>query len=160
VSPSLPHNTMKIVATNRKAFHEYEIVEKIEAGLSLLGCEVKSIRQGKIDLKSGYVRFSGDEAFLENVNISQYSHTTNLPYEPVRPRKLLLKKSEIKKLTGKVTQKGLSVVPIECYFNDKGMAKVLVALVRGKRQYDKKEVKKRKDIERQMRRDFADKFKT
>ncbi len=149
----------KIVATNRKAFHDYEIIEKIEAGISLLGCEVKSIRQGKIDLKSGYVRFSGIEAFLENVNVSQYSNVTNFPYEPFRGRKLLLKKSEIKKLTAKVTQKGFSVVPLECYFNEKGIAKILIALAKGKKQYDKKETKKRKDVEREMRRNFAEKFK-
>lgn len=152
---------MKIVATNRKAFHDYEILEKVEAGISLLGCEVKSARSGKVNLKGGFVRFlSGGEAYLDGVNIAAYPQTTNIVYEPLRPRKLLLKKNEIKRLIGKTAQKGFSVVPLECYFNDKGIAKILLGLVKGKRQYDKKETKKRKDIEREMRRDFANKFKS
>ncbi len=150
---------MKVIATNRKAFHEYEILEKNEAGISLLGSEVKSLRAGKIDLKSGYVRFSNNEAFLENVNIAGYSYSSNISYDPLRTRKLLLKKKEISRLIGKISQKGYSAIPLECYFNNRGVAKIVISLVKGKRQYDKKETKKRKDIDREMRRDFAERFK-
>lgn len=151
---------MKVVATNRKAIYEYEVIEKVEAGISLLGCEVKSIRSGRINLTGGYVRLTNDEAFLENVNIAAYPNATRVTYDPLRSRKLLLNKSEIKRLVGKVTQKGFSVVPLECYFNSRGIAKILIALVKGKKQYDKKEIKKRRDIEREMRRCIAEKFKS
>ena len=150
---------MKTVAANRKAFHLYEILEKLEAGISLKGCEVKSIRSGKIDIKDGFVSIQNGEALLFNVRIPQYHQSTNLKYDPARTRKLLLNKQEIKRLLGKTTQKGFSVVPVEVYFNKRGIAKVQIALVKGKKQYDKKETKKRRDIDREMRREFADKFR-
>jgi len=156
---------VKIVATNRKAFHDYEIVEKFEAGIALLGREVKSLRAGRMSLKGGWVSIRGtggknSEVWLENVNIPDYPQSaTRVPYDPQRPRKLLLKKSEISRLIGKIAQKNFTLVPLECYFNDKGLAKVEIALVKGKREYDRREEKKRKDIEREMRRGFGEKFK-
>lgn len=152
---------MTKIASNRRAFYDYEIIEKFEAGLSLLGREVKSLRAGRMNLAGGYVSFRPDGAWLDNVNIADWPQAakTGVPYEPLRTRKLLLKKNELRRLVGKTTQKGLGVVPLECYFNKRGIAKIEIALVQGKREYDKKEAKKKKDLAREMRRDFAEKLK-
>jgi len=129
--------------------------------MGLLGREVKSLRSGRLNLAGGYVSIRPDGAWLENVNIADWPQAakTGVPYEPLRSRKLLLKKSELKRLIGQTAQKGLSLVPLECYFNKRGIAKIQIALVKGKRQYDRKEAKKKKDLTREMRRDFAEKFK-
>ncbi len=157
---------MKIIATNRKAFHDYEIVEKFEAGIALLGREVKSLRAGRMSLKGAWVSIKKnahgkDEVWLEKAHIPDYPMASSrVPYEPERPRKLLLKKSEISRLIGKISQKNFTLVPLECYFNNKGLAKIEIAFVRGKKEYDKREDIKRRDVERQMRREFRGRFKS
>ncbi len=149
---------VKVVCRNKKAYHDYTIESKIEAGLVLSGPEVKSLRAGKANLKDGYVNIDDKgEAILHNVHISQYSHATHNPNEPLRIRKLLLHKRELKKLIGKLHEKGLALIPLSIYFNDRGKAKVELGLARGKRQYDKRVALKKKqsdrEVERAMRRD-------
>ncbi|MFC1566270.1 SsrA-binding protein SmpB [bacterium] len=143
---------MKAVASNRKAYHDYFIVEDFEAGIQLIGQEVKSLRAGKANLKDSYVRFKNEEAFIVKMHISRYSHATrDDDYEPERTRKILLHKREISKLMGKVKEKGLSVVPLEIFFNKRGYAKMKIALVKGKKLYDKRETIKKRDLEREMK---------
>ena len=149
---------VKIVCRNKKAYHDYAIETKLEAGMVLSGPEVKSLRAGKANLKDGYVQINErGEAILHNVHISQYSHATHNPNDPLRVRKLLLHKRELKKLIGKLQEKGLALIPLSIYFNDKGKAKVELGLARGKRQYDKRAALKKKqsdrEVERAMRRD-------
>lgn len=136
------------VATNRKAFHDYEILDKVEAGMVLKGTEVKSLREGKVNLKDSYVIFKDGEAFLLNTHISPYTHGNIENHDPERTRKLLLNRREIEKLTGTVTQKGLTVVPLRIYFRDH-RAKVEVAVVRGKKLFDKRETERRKQADRE-----------
>jgi SsrA-binding protein len=148
----------KIVCQNKKAYHDYHIEQKIEAGMVLNGPEVKSLRAGRANLKDGYVRIDEKgEAILHSVHISSYSFATHNPNEPVRMRKLLLHKREIKKFIGKLQEKGLALIPLKIYFNSKGKAKVELGLARGKRQYDKRAALKKKqsdrEVEREMRRD-------
>ncbi|MBW3671189.1 MAG: SsrA-binding protein SmpB [Acidobacteria bacterium] len=138
----------RAVATNRKAYHEYEILDKIEAGMVLQGTEVKSLRDGKANLKDSYVIFRGGEAFLLNTHISPYRHGNIANHDPERTRKLLLQRREIEKLAGSVTQKGLTVIPLKIYFRD-GKAKVEIAVVRGKKLFDKRETERRKEAERE-----------
>ena len=150
--------SVKIVCRNKKAYHDYAIETKLEAGMVLSGPEVKSLRAGKANLKDGYVQINEQgEAILHNVHISQYSHATHNPNDPLRVRKLLLHKRELKKLIGKLQEKGLALIPLSIYFNDKGKAKVELGLARGKRQYDKRAALKKKqsdrEVERAMRRD-------
>ncbi len=147
---------MKVVATNRKAYHDYHIDAKIEAGMVLTGPEVKSLRAGKANLRDGYARIDNKgEVMLHNVHISQYNFATHNPNAPLRMRKLLLNKREIKKLTGKLQEKGLALVPLRIYFKSNGKAKIELGLARGKRQYDKRAALKKKqsdrDVEREMR---------
>ncbi|MFH1715349.1 MAG: SsrA-binding protein SmpB [Elusimicrobiota bacterium] len=144
---------MKIIASNKKAFHDYFVLEQFEAGIILEGHEVKSVRQTKVNLKDSYVKFRGTEAYVVNMHISEYSHAA-IPetYDPTRSRKLLMHKKELTRLMGKIKEKGLSVVPLEMYFNQKGIAKLKIGLVKGKKLYDKREVKKKRDIEREMER--------
>ncbi len=147
---------MKVVATNRKAYHDYHIDAKIEAGMVLTGPEVKSLRAGKANLRDGYARIDNKgEVMLHNVHISQYNFATHNPNAPLRMRKLLLNKREIKKLTGKLQEKGLALVPLRIYFKSNGKAKIELGLARGKRHYDKRAALKKKqsdrDVEREMR---------
>ena len=123
----------KEVASNRRAFHDYFIDERLEAGLELLGTEVKSLRAGRANLRDGYVRITGDQAWLENVHISPYPQANLQNHEPMRPRKLLLHRKEIDSLIGKVRQKGYTLIPLRVYFV-RNRAKVEVGLARGKRQ--------------------------
>ena len=139
----------KSAATNRKARFNYHLVENYEAGISLLGSEVKSIRDGKADLKEGYVKIENNEMFLYNVNISAYEHISDREYDPLRKRKLLLHRNEIKKISEKVTQGGLALVPVELYFKD-GIVKLEIALGRGKKTYDKREAIKEREVKREM----------
>lgn len=136
------------VATNRKAHHDYEILDKFEAGMVLKGTEVKSLREGKANLKDSYVAFRDGEAFLLKMHISPYRHGNIANHDPERTRKLLLQRREIEKLIGVVTQKGLTVVPLRIYFRD-GKAKVEIAVARGKNLFDKRETEKRKVAERE-----------
>lgn len=140
------------VATNRQAHHKYEIFDKYEAGIALRGSEVKSIREGRINLKDSFVRIIKGEAFLFNCHISPYSHIQNIQLaEPTRLRKLLLQKVEIDRLNGQVARKGYTIVPLAVYFK-KGLAKVEIAVARGKQEFDKRETIKRKMDDREARR--------
>ncbi len=142
---------MKIVAENKKAVFNYEIIERLEAGVSLLGSEVKSVREGRVNLKEGWADIKNGEVFLLNCHISPYEAANRFNHEPMRPRKLLLHRQEIKRLTGKIKEKGLTLVPTKIYLNDKRKIKVELALARGKRAYEKKEAIKARDIEREVR---------
>lgn len=144
---------VKLVCQNRKAYHEYHIDQKIEAGMVLSGPEVKSLRGGKANLKDGYVKINErGEAMMHNVHISAYNFATHNPNEPIRERKLLLHKREIKKLIGKLKEKGLALIPLKIYFIGNGKAKVELGLARGKRQYDKRAALKEKQSDREVQR--------
>jgi len=139
-----------VVLENRKARHNYEILETYEAGIALRGTEVKSVRQGKVDFTGSYARFRDGELWLEDLYIAPYEKGSYTNHDPRRPRKLLLHKHELNKLRGRVEQRGLTLVPLKIYFNDRGYAKVLLALARGKRDYQKKEDDKKRTLEREM----------
>jgi SsrA-binding protein len=141
----------KIIATNRKATHDYFILEKYEAGIVLKGTEVKSIRQGKVNLRDSFARIIKGEIFLMNMHISPYTHGNVFNHDPLRDRKLLMHKKEIARLAGKVAQKGLALVPLSLYFKD-GRVKVELALVKGKKLYDKREDIKKRDLQRMEKR--------
>jgi SsrA-binding protein len=138
------------VAENRKAFHDYFILETFEAGLALLGTEVKAIREGRVNLRDSFASVDAGEVFLYNVNISPYSHRGYASHEPLRRRKLLLHKAEIRKLIGKTAEKGLTLVPLRMYFKN-GRVKVAVGLAKGKKDYDKRETIKRREADRETR---------
>ncbi|MDT7042884.1 SsrA-binding protein SmpB [Candidatus Nitronereus thalassa] len=142
----------KTVGSNRKAFHDYSIEEKIEAGLILKGTEVKSLREGRVNLREGYATVAQGKSILHNVHIGEYSHGNIMNHEPLRPRPLLLHKKQIEKLTGKVQQKGLTIVPLRIYFNPRGIAKVELGLARGKKNYDRRETIKKREAGREMER--------
>ena len=131
--------TETVVATNRKAFHDYAIEEKLEAGIVLRGTEVKSLREGKVNLRDSYASVDHEEVILHNCHITPYSHGNIMNHDPLRPRKLLLHRKEISKLLGKTQQKGLTIVPLRIYFSALGKAKVEIALAKGKKQYDRRE---------------------
>ena len=138
------------VAENRKAFHDYHVLETFEAGIALLGTEVKAIREGRVNLRDSFARVDAGEVFLYNVHISPYSHRGYVDHEPLRRRKLLLHRNEIRKLIGKTVEKGLTLVPLRMYFKN-GRVKVAVSLARGKKDYDKRETIKRRDADRETR---------
>ncbi len=140
----------KIVADNRKAFHDYHILETFEAGVALLGTEVKAIREGRVNLRDSFARVEGGEVFLQNVHISPYSHRGYAEHEPLRRRKLLLHKQEIRKLIGKTTERGMTIVPLRLYFKD-GRVKVAIALAKGKKEYDRRETIKKRETDRETR---------
>jgi SsrA-binding protein len=147
----------KIVTTNRKAFHDYLILETFEAGMVLAGYEVKSLRKGEVNLTDGFVSFKNGEAFIENVHIAPYSQISThvQDYDARQRRKILLHKNEIKRLYARVREKGLTVVPLEIFFSPRGLAKVKLGLAKGKRAADKRETLKRKDMEREIRRELS-----
>ena len=151
----MKNSGQKIVARNRKASHDYFLEDFAEAGIVLLGTEIKSIRAGQVSLKEAYVRLDGKEAFLVNAHIAPYNPASHFNHDPRRPRKLLLHKREILRMHEKVSQRGYTIVPTKMYLS-KGRAKVEIATARGKRQYDKrKEIAKRetdREIEREMAR--------
>jgi len=148
----------KIISTNRRAFHDYEILETYESGIALIGSEVKSLREGRVALKDGFARIEGEEAYLYNVHISPYEKSSTKDYDPKRERKLLLHKHEIKRLMGRIQQRGLTLVPLEMYFRG-GIAKVSLGLARGKRMYDKREALKKREAEREIKRSMKDRYK-
>jgi len=143
----------KIIAINRKARRDYEIIESLEAGMVLKGTEVKSLREGRINFKDSYARVQNGEVFVVNMHISPYSHGNLQNHDPVRERKLLLHKFEIKRLTGKTEQKGLTLIPLRAYFLG-GKVKLELALARGKRMSDKRETIKRRVADREMEREL------
>ncbi|MEK6692959.1 MAG: SsrA-binding protein SmpB [Nitrospirota bacterium] len=138
----------RILCSNRKAYHDYHIEESLEAGIELKGTEIKSLREGKANLKDSYAILKDGEAFLIGCHISPYSHGNIYNHEPLRTRKLLLHREEIRKLTGKVTQRGFTLIPVRMYLS-KGRAKIEIALARGKKLFDKRETIKEKDIRRE-----------
>lgn len=144
---------IKIVAQNKKAFHDYFIDATYEAGMVLSGPEVKSLRAGKANLRDGCVQINDMcEVMMYNVHISFYTFATHNPNEPLRVRKLMLHKKEIRKLIGKLKEKGLALIPLKIYFKENGKAKVELGLARGKRQYDKRATLKEKESNREMQR--------
>jgi len=148
----------KLLAQNKKASHEYEILETIEAGISLLGSEVKSCRMGRVNLKDSYARIKNGEIYLVDAHISPYPYSNRFNHDPLRERKLLLHKREIKRLYGKIREKGLSFVPLKMYLNEKGKIKLEMALVKGKKLYDRREEIRKRDLEREMKRDWRKRF--
>lgn len=138
-----------LIVKNRKAFHDYKILDRVEAGIVLQGTEVKAIREHRVNLKESYVKIVGGEAWLEGCHISPYSHGNITNHEPTRIRKLLLNRREINKLTGAVTRSGLTVVPLSMYLRQ-GKVKVEIALAQGKRTVDKRERARRKTIDREV----------
>jgi len=145
---------VKSIAVNKKVRHHYELLESFEAGLALQGVEVKSLRQGKVSFKDGYVDFKDDEAWLKGVHIAPYENAGYVTVNPERERKLLLHTYEIKRLTAKVEQKGLSVVPVKLYFKN-GKVKLEIAIARGKKLHDKREDLKQRDIAKDTARQMA-----
>jgi SsrA-binding protein len=142
----------KVVATNRKAYHDYFIEEKFEAGIVLRGTEVKSLREGRVNLQDSYASVAEGEVFLHHCHISPYSHGNIMNHEPLRARKLLLHKKEINKLLGKTQQKGLTLVPLRIYFSKRGQAKVELGLAKGKKQHDRRESIKAREAGREVER--------
>jgi SsrA-binding protein len=138
------------IAENRKAYHDFHLLETFEAGVALLGTEVKAIREGRVNLRDSYARVEDGEVFLFNVNISPYSHRGYADHEPLRRRKLLLHRDEIRKLIGKTVERGMTLVPVRMYFK-KGRVKVAISLAKGKKDYDKRETVKRREADRETR---------
>ena len=146
----------KIVATNRRASFKYEILDTYEAGMMLTGPEVKSLRAANANLQDGFVRIEGEKVLLMNVHIAPYSYgSLHVVQEPTRTRMLLLNKNEINRLMGKTITKGLTIIPLEIYFNKRGKAKIKIALAKGKRGPDRREDIKKKTVQREMARDFS-----
>ena len=139
----------KLVAENRKARFNYEIGDTFEAGIALTGSEVKSLRSGKANIGDSYASYEGGELYLLNVHIAEYSQAGRANHEPTRPRKLLLHRKEIGKLAGAIQREGMTVVPLKLYFNQRGIAKVLLGLAKGKKLHDKRDTEKRRDWDRQ-----------
>jgi SsrA-binding protein len=150
----MAENGRKIICVNRRARFDYTITETIEAGLVLQGTEVKSLRDGRADLKDAYADVQEDEVFLLHAHIDQYEQANRFNHDPVRPRKLLLHKHEIRRLIGKTQEKGLTLIPLRMYFTH-GKAKVELGLAKGKKQYDKREDVKRRSAERDIQRALA-----
>lgn len=151
------NGTQKLIAQNKKARHDYHIVDTCEAGIILLGSEVKSCRKGGANLKDSYARFEHGEMYLIDVHISPYSHANRFNHDPLRKRKLLFHKQEIKKLFGKIRERGQTFIPLKMYFNERGKVKVEMALVHGKKLYDRREDIKSRDMQREA--DRAYKYK-
>jgi SsrA-binding protein len=153
----MPAN-IKIVCQNRKARHDYFILDEYEAGMVLLGTEVKSLRLGRANIKDSHAKIRQGEIFLHNMHIGVYPFAAFGNHDPERPRKLLLHKQEIKRLTGKILEKGHTLVPLQVYFKD-GKAKVLLALARGKRKYDKRQAIRKREERRELDRAKRDRTK-
>ena len=152
-SPSRMNDDIRVVTTNRKAFHDYHILDRFEAGLELVGTEVKSLREGRANLKDAYAKMKNGELYLIGCHIGSYSYTGFSGHDPYRNRRLLLNKREIRKLDRSVTVKNHTMIPLKLYFK-KGWAKVEIALAKGKRSYDKKAAIAEKDSKRAMEREL------
>jgi SsrA-binding protein len=148
--PTDREQAQKIVAENRKASHDYHLLETFEAGVVLVGTEVKAIREGRVNLRDSFCRVENGEVYAYNVHISAYSHRGYADHEPTRRRKLLLHREEIRKLVGKTVERGMTLVPVRLYFK-KGRVKLAVSLAKGKKTYDKRETVKRRDAARETR---------
>lgn len=143
---------MKVIANNKKARHEYFIDEVYEAGLVLTGTEIKSIRNGKVSIKEAYAKIIDGEVLILGMNISPYEQGNRFNVDPLRPRKLLLHRREINKLIGKIKVGGVTLIPLRIYLNDRGRAKMEIAVARGKKLYDKRDTIAKRDTERKMQR--------
>lgn len=143
---------MKISATNKKAYRDYKVLETIECGIELKGSEVKSIRAGKINFEDSFARVENNQVTMYNTHISPYEQASYLNVEPTRPRRLLLHQAQITRLAGQVAQKGFTLVPLKVYFNERGFAKIELALCKGKKLYDKRKSIKRREIDLEVRR--------
>lgn len=148
----------KVIATNRKARHDYHILETYEAGMVLVGSEVKSLRDGKANLKDSYAQVKNEELYLLQMHISPYDKASQFGHDPTRPRKLLMHKREIRRLLGKTVEKGLTLVPLRLYFKG-GHAKIELALVTGKRKYDKRAAIAEREAKRALERAFKEKMR-
>ena len=148
----MENDHIKVIANNRKARHDFHIHDEFEAGIALVGTEVKSIRGGRVSFKDAYADIKNGEVFLKQLHISPYPHTYFGNHEPLRSRKLLLHKYEIRRLTGKIKEKGFTLVPLQIYFKN-GKIKVKIALAKGKKFYDKREDIKKRDMKRDMERE-------
>jgi SsrA-binding protein len=142
----------KIDIKNKKAFYEFEFLEKFVAGMVLTGTEIKSIREGKANIGDGWCYFSKGDLWVKNVNISMYEKGTHYNHEPLRPRKLLLKKKELLKLEIKIKERGLTIIPIHIFLSERGFAKMEIALAKGKKIHDKRDTIKERDLKREMER--------
>ena len=140
----------KIIADNRKAFHDYHLLETFEAGMALMGTEVKAIREGRVNLRDSFARVTDGEVFVHNIHIGSYSSRGYADHEALRPRKLLLHSHEIRKLIGKTTERGLTLVPVRMYFKN-GRVKVALSLAKGKQAHDKRETIRRRELDRESR---------
>ena len=149
-----PNKGERPISENRQARHKYEILEQIECGLVLRGSEVKSMREGKVSIQEAYGRISNGELWLLGCDIPEFKNATIWNHEPRRPRKLLVQKRQLDKLRGRATEKGLTLVPLKLYFNDRGIAKLLLGVGRGKKVHDKRETLRRKDDERRIQRNM------
>ncbi|MGI6212489.1 MAG: SsrA-binding protein SmpB [Anaerovoracaceae bacterium] len=152
------NSTRKIAANNKKARHDYFIEETYEAGISLTGTEIKSVRAGKVSIKESYAKVENGEVILYGMNISPYEQGNRFNVDPLRPRRLLLHKREIRKLIGFTTQQGMTLVPLQIYINEKGLAKVEIAVARGKKLYDKRDAIAKKDAARKMDRAMKNRY--
>jgi SsrA-binding protein len=141
---------MKIVVQNKKARHDYAIVETLEAGIALRGTEVKSLREGRANLRDSYAIIQGGEVLLRGLHISPYSHTSDRNLDPLRDRRLLVNRAEIRKLVGKVNEKGMTLIALKIYFNDRGIAKVELGLGKGKKSHDKRDAIAEREVRREM----------
>ena len=148
----------KLVANNKKAYHDYFIEETYEAGIVLTGTEIKSVRQGKVSIKESYAKIHNGEMFLYGMNISPYEQGNRFNVDSLRDRKLLLHKQEIRKLIGYTTMKGLTIVPLKMYINEEGRAKVEIGVARGKKNYDKREDIAKRDAKRDMERKMKERY--
>ncbi len=140
----------RIIADNRKAHHDYHLLETFEAGMALIGTEVKAIREGRINLRDSFARITNGEVWVEGIHIGSYSSRGYADHEPLRPRKLLLHRHEIRKLIGKVAERGMTLVPVRMYFKD-GRVKLAISLAKGKQAHDRRETIKRRETERETR---------
>ena len=140
----------RIIAENRKALHDYHLLETFEAGMALVGTEVKAIREGRVNLRDSFARVEGGEVFVHHVHVGSYSSRGYADHEPLRPRKLLLHRHEIRKLVGKTTERGMTLVPVRMYFKN-GRVKLAISLAKGKKDYDRRETIKRREIDRETR---------
>jgi SsrA-binding protein len=146
----MTHKQANINIKNRKVTFEYELIERFVAGMKLVGTEIKSIRNGKANLSDSYCQFYGNELFVKNLHISEYEMGTHYNHEAKRDRKLLLNRKELQKLEKKVKESGFTIVPVRLFINERGLAKLEIALARGKKVYDKRETLKQKDAQRDM----------
>jgi SsrA-binding protein len=140
----------RIIADNRKARHDFHLLETFEAGVALVGTEVKAIREGRVNLRDSFARADGGDIYVHNVHIGAYSSRGYADHEPLRPRKLLLHRQEIQKLVGKTTERGMTMVPVQMYFKN-GRVKIAISLAKGKKDYDRRETIKRREIDRETR---------